>query len=352
MAKTTGPIQRRRRASDLYSLGRPLELDDGALDYVVRMENGEIVMENGEPVVDEVLLPPVTLWVAKLSDLEMGEAFKHAARAQSVAMAAARDPESEQYTNMAASVAGMERDSLIDILVDRDYPELESWDDSGAVPEKYAAVEARVHGEPDIDTETGDEIPNEWAKEDYLEGLREAWWGGLDRAYAADPNDYEAKRTLDEITRFNDEVEHEYGEARKDARAELDQFTDTRLVDDVVDLLASIDGQAAWQEEYQVRVVFLATRNCDGPDPDDPTHRRCKCRGTGRKHADFHFQSIDEVRSTDGRVRIPIYLAWNQLMVSPREGKGLRAIRASSLAPASPATEEVTETSGPGDASE
>lgn len=346
---------RRRTASDLYSLGMPLKLDDGGTDWVPEVdtegnpvlvpilddETGDPILgDDGEPLMDEVLievdLPPITLWVAKLSDLEMTTAMKKAARAQAVVMASRKDHDSEEWQTTHALMAALDRETWIETLVDAE------------MRDRRELIEARVAGETIVDSD-GDEQPNEWAKDGYLEGLRDAWLDGLNATYAADPGDPDALQVLREIERFNDLVDGELVYDREVEVAILEGLTDETLLERVTDLMTETEGQAAWGDEYRLWCIALSARDCDGPHPKVPG--RCLCKGSRRKHTELHFKDgYDEVAVTDGRVRTAIYAAFNAVMVDVREGKGSRANRTSLQQFDSPGAEATSTSSGLADA--
>lgn len=340
----------RRRISELYSLGIPLTLDDGDTDWVPKFDdNNEPVMrpilneindpvldEDGTPmlkqVFEEIALPPVHVWVAKLSDIEMTTAMKKAAQAQSVMIAARKDHDSTDWQAIRQEMANMDRDVWIGILADVE------------LLGRREIIEARIAGEP-ILNDDGEEEPNEWAQDGYLEGLREAWLGGLNAEFAIDVAHPEAARVFAEIERFNKIVDDELEYERT---CEVDIFEalgDDMLLDKVSDQMIESEGQSAWSDEYKLRAVFLASRQCDGPDPDRPG--KCLCRGSGRKHTDFLFESYEEVASTDKKVRDLLFAAYNMAMVDVREGKGSRETAPSSAPSKSPAAEGTSASSGP-----
>lgn len=341
----------RRRISELYALGIPAILDDGAVEWVPKLDDdsGEPVMQpvlnesDGQPILDvnnepmlkpvfvEEPLPPITVWVAKLSDIEMTTAMKKAAQAQAVMTAARKDHASEDWLAIHQEMANMERDVWIGILADHE------------LIDRRQVIEARIAGET-ILNEEGDEEPNEWAKDGYLEGLRDAWLGGLNAAHAVDVADPEAVRVLSEIERFNKLVDDEYDYERQVEVNIFESLHDDVLLEKVADLMIESEGQSAWADEYKMRCIFLSARQCDGPDPDRPG--KCLCRGAGRKHTNFLFDSYEEVMVTDARIRATLFALYNAVMVDVREGKGSRGTAVSSELSKSPAAEETSASSG------
>lgn len=329
---------RRRSASDLYALGVPLVLDDGATEWLPQLddEDNPVIGEDGQEVLVEEPLPPITLWVAKLSDIEMTTAMKKAARAQATVMAGRKSHDSDDWLAIHAEMGNLDRETWLGILVGH---EMEN---------RRELIEARIAGET-IANADGEDEPNEWGKDNYLEGLRDAWLDGLNATYAVDPGDPDAQHVLAEIERFNAVVDKELEFETEIEKGVLESLSDDFLLEKVTDLMIEAEGQSAWADEYRLWIIALAARDCEGPDPRRPG--LCLCRGQNRKHTELHFKDgIEEVRVTDGQIRTTIYVAWNAVMVDVREGKELRAAPSSSQRSGSPGTEATSDSSGLADA--
>lgn len=346
---------RRRTASELYTLGVPLKIDDGATDWVPELDEHDqpvmepVLDEHDQPMLDEhdqpvmqerlveIALPPITLWVAKLGDLEMTTAMKKAARSQAVVMAARKDHDSEDWQSTYALMSALDRETWLSTLVDREM--LDRWD----------LIGARVAGETITDSD-GVEQPNEWAKDGYLDGLRDAWLDGLNATYAADPGDPEASRVYAEIERFTKLVDEEFAYERDVEVNVHETLSDEELLEKITDLMTETEGQSVWGDEYRLWCIALSARDCEGPDPR--RIGRCLCKGSRRKHTELHFKDgYDEVAVTDGRVRTIIYAAFHAVMVDIREGKESRVSRASLPQFDLPAAEATLTSSGLVDAS-
>lgn len=330
-------VPERRRASDLYSRGTALVIEDGATDWQPKLDDdtGEPVLDDqGRPTFEEVALPPVTLWVAKLSDLEMDTAMRHAARAQAVNEAAKRDPASENWQSMRAAMGSLDRSTWIALLIEK------------AMLGRREMIEARLAGAEVPDPNTGEDKPSEWARNGYLEGLFEAWRDQLQAEFAVDPTHPEAMKVLSEIERFNKQVDEDLELELEVEKQIHESWTDDVLLDSVTELMIDSEGASAWADEYKIWIVALCARDCEGPDPD--RQGKCLCRGGRANHTEYHFKGgVDEVRTTDGRVRELIYQTFNRVTVEPMEGKGLPAKPASSAQSASPAATAASSTSSP-----
>lgn len=309
---TNPRVPTRRRASELHKVGVPLVLNDGGTEWVIP-EDG------GDPV--EVPLEPVTLWIAKLTDVETSEAMKAARRMQSITTAK-NHPDSPEYQALHALLSELDREALISLLVERE------------MAGRQQVVEARLAAETEVDPDSGKDVPGKWAKDGYLEGLFSAWNQELKETFAVDPEDPEALRVLDEITAFTQAVDAELAqEAELERSIHSGWSTETLLAKATEQMLAE-ESAEAWFNEYRLQVVARAARDCDGPDPDRPG--RCLCRGSRAQHRELHFKDgYEEVKYMDEKVRDQIYAVWSALTVDPQEGKGLPARPASSTESAS-----------------
>lgn len=326
--------QRRRTLGELYKIGRPFKIDDGATEWVnVLDENQAIVRDaNGEPVLNEVPLGPVEVWLHKLTDIEMSTVFRNAGAAMSRVIAGRRSRDSDDWHAIRSDVTlTFSRDECIEQLTDNE------------MTGKRALLEDKVkgftHPGPDGEDELG-----EWGKDGYADGLLEAWHKGLKGIHALKPEDPEANRVLSEIERFNAEVDEEWKYEVEQERAVFEARSDEDLIDQLTDLLVDRMGKIAWVDEYNINVLFLATRKCEGVDPDNKT--KCLCRGSNRKHEEFHFGSIEEARGVDKDIRDKMIEAYESFVVDVISGKGSPGNPASSTVSASPAA-AASDSSGP-----
>lgn len=327
---------RRRRLSDLNSLGRPVVFDDGAFQLVPQLDDdgNEVLGDNGFPVLVREDEPPVTVWVAKLNSYLLSDALKKAAQRQAVTLSGSQDHDSETWQAMFAEASDLGRDVAIEMLVDIE------------MLGRRDAVEARIAATTEVDEEKGEEVPGKWAKDGYLEGLHDAWVGGLKAEHAVDPNHPEAARVFGEIAKFNAEVDQAFTEEYELEKELLQAASDERIIEKLTDYLVRSESQDAWSVEYRRRVVLAATRTCSGPVDDPRRPDECRCVGKARHHRNRYFESYEEVVDTDDEIVEALYDTWNQVMVDVRSGKGLRATLSSSPPSESPAREETSTSSG------
>lgn len=268
----------KRRLTDLWVVGREMTFDDGG--------------------------GGVTVWLQKMNPVEAADTSKRcdAARARIVAMR--RDHESREWEATRAAVLdlGDDRAQLIDSLVLED-----------------RARSVRLH-------EARNGADDEWAKDNYLQGLRDSWEDGLKSTYAEDPEDSEAKRVFEEMKRFTDAVDAAVEADQADAKAALAEVPLGDLQDRMCERLLEMDGNQAWLGELHRCQIYFGTRE-------------------GDNHKLRYFTSRSEVDDLGTTIYTRLRTAYENLEVDAAEGKDSGVTPPSSPSPASPATVE-TPTSG------
>lgn len=276
---------KRRRLSDLYVRGKEVSIDDGTDDAV-------------------------TIWLQKLNGIDRESCLRrsHAAKARYVTES--EDQEGDLFQAVYSQVRAMGRDDLVALIIAED----------------LAKYRQRVEAEKAADEET-------WGKDNYLQGLVDAWIGdenddGLAAVMAQEPEDPEVKRVNEELERFEEEVlslvraENErlikdWGDAPEDT---VWKRAAVRLLE-----LRSTD---AFGREFERQQLFYSVR-----DPED--------------HAKRYFGTLTELDDLDDVVRKQLVNEYNDLMVSPIEGKDLRASQPSSNSSDPSPAEEASVDSGP-----
>lgn len=247
-------MAKRRRLEDLYVRGRELSVDDGSGD-------------------------PVTVWLQKMNPLEHEKAIRKAGAAKAQVLLAQRDHQSEEWQEALTDVSELGgRDVLIEQVIQEEVAKL------------------RESKEAELSFE------DEWKKEGYLEGLREAWQSGLDMKYAEDPEDPEARRVFLELKRFTDQLDEQLADEIDALRRDYDDMPLEQLQDKVVDRVLDMRAGLAWLKEYRRCEVFFSVR-----DPDD--------------HDKYYFSSRDEVDRLSAEVFRILANAYEELAVPPLEGK-------------------------------
>lgn len=251
---------KRRRLSDLYVKGRELAPNDG----------------DGEPV---------TVWMAKLNELDRESAIRRAHAVKARYMIDADDEDSETFAAAYAEVRDIEgRDELVTFVVADD----------------ITKARRRIEAEHALDEDT-------WGKEDYLQGLLDAWHGdddnpGLNDVQEEDPDDPEVKRVWSELERFREAV-------NQDVKDETERiFRDWEGVDiDTVrrkaaHKLLELRGTEEFVREFRRQQLFYALR--------DPVNRRMR-----------YFQTVTEVDDLDDGLRGYLLEQYESLTVDRVEGK-------------------------------
>jgi hypothetical protein len=276
---------KRRRLSDLYVRGKEVTIDDGTDDAV-------------------------TIWLQKLNGVDRESCLRRSHAAKARYMSEADQEDSELFQAVFSQIRVMERDDLVGLIVAED----------------LAKYRQRVEAERSADEET-------WGKENYLQGLVDAWIGdenegGLAAIMAQDPEDPDVKRVDAELKRFEEEVLSlvrvesdrlilDWGDAPEET---VWKRATSRLLD-----LRSTDAFGA---EFERQQLFYSVR-----DPDD--------------HAKRYFGTLTELDDLDDAVRKKLVNEYNELMVSPIEGKDLRASQPSSNSSDPLPVEEASADSGP-----
>jgi hypothetical protein len=272
---------KKRRLEDLYVVGRDLVVDDG----------------QGQ----------VAVWLQKLNPLEHEKAIRKAGAAKARGLMVRNDPDSEGWQEAYADVEDLgPREEIIEYLIVED------------VAKTQESAEAELA------------FTDEWSKEDYLQGLRDAWEDPerpLKDTYAQDPEDPEARRVFLELKRFADtvtsRVEPEMGRLRRDYQDVPDETLRRKATERFIELRAGL----AWLREYRYCEIWLATR-----DPDN--------------HDAYYFPDREAVDRLSPQVYRTLVGAYQELTVEPMEGKGSEPTRSSSPPSEPPNGEATSESSG------
>src|SRR5690606_28288072 len=105
---------------------------------------------------------------------------------------------------------------------------------------------------------------DEWAEDDYIQSLRDAWEDGLKEKYFSDDRDEESERVLNELKRFNEQLEKRIESERRGFHKEFEEKSDDELFKLAVDKIIDTQADLTWLSEYRRCEIWLGTR-----DPDD-----------------------------------------------------------------------------------
>lgn len=250
----------RRRLSDLYVRGKELEVNDG----------------EGEPV---------KVWLAKLNELDRESAARRANAAKARYMIDSDDEEGETFQAAYGEVREIaERDELVAFLI----------------ADEIAKARRRIEAERMADEET-------WAKDDYLQGLFDAWFGdddtpGLDKVQEEDPDDPEATRVWDELQRFQAEIQDELRIESERLVKDWEEVDIDKIRRKAAHRLIELRANDEFLREFQRQQIFFSVR--------DPAIRRQR-----------YFQTVHEADDLDDELRQYLLSQYDALMVDRAEGK-------------------------------
>jgi hypothetical protein len=270
----------KRRLTDLWVVGRELSLDDGS----------------GEPI---------KIWIQKLNPVEAGETTRRCDAVRAKLLAARHERSGVTYQAVQAVVMDIGNDvaRIADILLAEDRVRLVN------------STEARMANE------------EEWSKNNYLQGLRDAWTDGVERRWLEDKTDPEADRVFTEINRFTEAV-GELVDAEMDVMREAMMTRPLlELQDDLVQRLLELDSNQAWVEELRRCEIYYGTR-------ETGDHRR-RC-----------FADRDEVDDLSPTTYQRLRAAFENLEVDVLEGKGSPAPTPSFPSSGQPGEEAAESSSG------
>jgi hypothetical protein len=241
-----------RKLSDLYVTGKELVLDDG----------------NGEPV---------TVYIRKISPLDTEEAYRAANAAKANSLVKKTDPEDLMFQIITERSEKFTKDEILDQLADM---ELEK---------RRLVIEAELEAE------------DRWSKEDYLQGLHDAWESGLKEKHFTEP-DEETQRVFAEMQEFTFELEKRLERELEAIKKDLGGTSAQKLRDRFFDLQFERQAEIAWLTEFRKQELYYAVR-----DAED--------------HNVKAFESPKEIDSVSQRLIKELRDAYTELSVDALEGK-------------------------------
>jgi hypothetical protein len=273
-------MAKRRRLSDLYVTGKPVTIGDG---------------QGGE----------VTVYLQKLNPLDNEQALKKAGAARSRVLAWGKKPDSDEYLSVQSEVWDIkDTETLVEYLIQED------------LVNKYSSAEAELAAD------------EEWSKDNYYDGLKEAWENGLSDTWAADPEDEDAKRVYVELTRFNDTVNERVESDAEKLRRDWQGAPEDTLREKVTEKFIKMRGDMEWLREFRKQELFLSTR-----EPEN--------------HKKLYFENRAEVDGLAPEVFKRLMDEYESLNVDVHEGKDLPVTPDSSPSSEASEKEETEQPSGP-----
>lgn len=309
------------RLSDLRKTAKKVTIHD-----VARDDNGDVIVDpGGSPVRADI-----EVWVVKLNDVDYDKATTAADAAKARAMIGRNDHDSDEWLAHYGSALEMgdDPDRLIEFLA--------AWH----IGEQGPLIEARLA----LDEE------GEWGKDNYLQGLFDAWLGsddqpGLDVIYVQkddDPDTLDADavtqleqaiKVHDEIARYQAQVEERRAyEKERFAREHESSSLDSLRVS-VTEKYLQVQAEEVWYAAYQRHRTYLSTRRLDN-------------------RSKRYFESFAEFLDTDASVRQELLDAYESFAVEGAAGKESPVPQSSSPQSGSPGEEGTSPSSGPQDAND
>lgn len=264
----------KRRLEDLYIVGREVRIDDG----------------RGEPVV---------VWMQKLNPVELNSVMRIANAARARVRSIRSDKESDEYMSM-----------WLDVL---------EWEQAEDLV-TYLLAEPLMRIQERHEAELAAE--EEWSEDNYLQGLRDAWEGGLKERHMTEPDDVEVRRVLAELERFAKAAEERAKPDQDAARADIEALPMTVLQERAFDRIINYRSNAVWLEEFHRGELLYGVRHADN-------------------HKAYYFAKRDELDQLSAEVLSTLFAEYGDLSVDVTEGKGLEGTPTSSDSfeqPAEPAT--------------
>jgi len=255
-------VKKRRRLTDLYMVGKEVSFTD-------------VLDENGDD-------DPIVVWLNKLSPIEQRDSADQATKARATILAIKNSP-----------VFSPERLSYEDQIYDLGI-------DSRELQIEFLASEKIQEAE--ISNEERIAANDEWANDQYLISLREAWVDGLLDKWTEDPEDEEAKKVYDELKRFAEQVLEASKDDRENILAEYEHISDDEIFKSVVDKIIDAEADFAWMNEFAAWQVYYAVRELDD-------------------HKTRYFESREEVACLDNRILTDIVRLYREMTVEGIEGK-------------------------------
>lgn len=261
-----------KRLGDLYVVGKEIFVGDDSGDE------------------------PIKVWLQKLNPADHSIAIKKSNAQRAKLMGLLKKPitacpqcgvkadDAETLQSMLDTIYSTDRDILVEYLIAR--PLL---DRSEAIRSELAAED-------------------EWAKDEYLKGLDEAW---EDLQWEPSDDDPDYLRVKTERERFIKSVEDAVIKEREYLIRQWDGIQDEELFDSVLKKQIENEADLAWFREYQLCQLWLGVR-------------------TAENHNIRYFEDRAEVGTLQSEVLDYLLEQFDAVSVDINEGKGLLAVENSS----------------------
>ena len=201
--------------------------------------------KRGQEVVFEDAEGPFSIWVQRIDPWEENQAIMQSKVPKAPIMALKRnplDPGRLAYHDLMERWGLNDRDTQITFLI------------SPKVQQAQASAEARIAAE------------DEWAKEDYLISLQESFNDTLQAVLVDNPEDEDAMRVINELTRYTEQVEAAVAYDEGELRAEMQNEDDAVIEEKVLQQLIEAEANAVQMNEFRKWRLFYSLRNPDNHD--------------------------------------------------------------------------------------
>lgn len=270
-----------RRLTDLYVVGKEVTLNDGAGD-------------------------PIKVWVQKLNPVDHEAAVRRSGALRSRVLSLHAGDENPMVEEIRSDAYDLGEDGLVEYLITED------------LGKKRMAVEGEFAAE------------EEWSKNDYLQGLRDAWVDTLAQRYAENSGDEEANSCLDELKRFAAAVNASVDSHAEAMRRDYSDKSLEQLIEQAVERMLQVRADMAWLSEYRKCEIWLSVRD-------------------HANHNEKYFTSREEVDQLTQEVVLILATAYREITLDGTEGKDSEETPSSSQSSEQPAEGETAASSGQGD---
>lgn len=243
--------------------------------YVVGKEHTVTDGENSE-----------TVWIQKLNQNEHENAYRRANAKRAVFLAKRKNLNDDEILALKGEYEAVfeDRDAMVEFLVNDNVARI---------------VDAR---EAELAAE------DEWAKDNYYQGLLDSWNDGLRDSYHMGEDDpentryEEAVHVYEEMTRFTDKLEEKIESERQHERKELEDWSLERLDETVTKKLIEAEADSRWLNEYKLSEIFHAVR-------EQSNHRK------------NYFEARSDIDELPLETLVSLLTAYSEISIGLVEGK-------------------------------
>ena len=239
----------------------------------------DLFVTGKEIVIEDGLGDPVTVYLRKVTPVDAETAYRAANAARAQALALKTDPDSLLFQAVSQRVESISKEQMVE---DLSFIEAEN---------KRLIIQAEVEAE------------DRWSKDDYLQGLHDAWEAGLKEKHFSEEPDEESERVWAEMQEFQAEVDARMEREKESIKKDLDSMGVQKLKDRYFDNQFERHGDSAWVREYRKQELYFAVRH-----PDD--------------HSLLAFGDPSEIDAASQKLIQRLQDEYDNLSIDALEGKG------------------------------